>query len=128
MIALELVWLQQLSRWIVSIIIILAISNCVPAFKKVVCPHFFFFRFWVKHSMAVNYSTSPFFVIIANRLQMNPLRPPQVFIRKVIVWNETKLLIQVFFLPFLIETSCHCFFFAMEYEHWAVGSALCYHI
>lgn len=47
MIALELGWLQQLSRWIVFIIIILAISNCVPAFKKVVCPHFFFFFFQI---------------------------------------------------------------------------------
>ena len=29
--------------------------------------------------MAVNYSTSPFFVTISNRLQMNPLRPPRAF-------------------------------------------------
>ena len=29
--------------------------------------------------MAVNYSTSPFFVTISNCLQMNPLRPPGAF-------------------------------------------------
>ena len=80
------------------------------------CPQHTFFTqilnyLFKNFSLAVNYSTSP---LNLRHCGKSPSDESNVlfglFIRTVIVWDETKLLIQVFFFSFLIETRSHCLF------------------
>lgn len=97
------------SNWVGGsyLIIILDISNCVPAFKKVVCPHFFFLQIL---SNAFNGSKLFYFPFLRHYSKSSSDETSTSSTRKVIVRDEMKLLIQVFFLPLLIKTSCHCLF------------------
>ena len=91
-------------------------ATAIESVNRVHCPQHTFFtqilKYLFKNSLlAVNYSTFPLNLRHCSKSpsdESNVLRG--LFIWTVIVWDETKLLIQVLFLYFLIETRSHCLF------------------
>lgn len=102
------------SNWVGGsyLIIILAISNCVPAFKKVMCPHFFFF-FQIL-SKAFNGSKLFYFPFLRH-YSKSSADESSTSSKGFLSWKWLSGMKQSFsskfcFCLFLIETSCHCLF------------------